>query len=217
MEKKLKVGIIGSGVVGQQLGLGFLKSGHEVKIGTRNPGKLNEWLKSAGKNASVGSISEAASFGEIIILAVSYKGVKNALDLAGKENLKGKILIDVTNPLDHSKGRPPKFAVSLGNSLGEQIQHWLPDSKVVKAFNMINAYIMINPKREEGIPDLFIAGNDEVAKKLVTGIALKWGWASVIDMGDISMSYWLETLAMTWIYFGFKYNIWTHAFKLLRK
>ena len=143
--------------------------------------------------------------------------VKNAIDLAGKENLKNKILIDVTNPLDHSQGPLPKFAVSLGNSLGEQVQNQLPETKVVKAFNTINVYIMINPKREEGIPDLFIAGNDDSAKKVVGDIALKWGWASVIDMGDISMSYWLETFAMLRIYFGFKYNTWTYAFKLLRK
>lgn len=213
----MKVGIIGSGVVGQQLGLGFLKSGHHVKIGTRDTSKLNNCLKSAGKNASVGSISEAASFGEMIVLAVSYEGVKNSIDLAGKENLKGKILIDVTNPLDHSPAGPPKFAVTLGNSLGEQIQRWLPDAKVVKAFNTINAYIMINPKREEGNPDLWIAGNDDSAKKVVSDIALKWGWVNVIDLGDIYMAYWLEAFAMIWIYFGFKHNIWTHAFKLLRK
>jgi 8-hydroxy-5-deazaflavin:NADPH oxidoreductase len=213
----MKIGIIGSGVVGQQLGLGFIKSGHQVKIGTRDTFKLKDWLLSAGSNGSVGSLSEAASFGEINVIAVSYEGVENAIKSAGIENFKNKVLIDVTNPLDHSKGAPPLFAVKIGNSLGEQVQKWLPDAKVVKAFNTISAYIMINPKREEGIPDLFIAGNDNDSKKIVSEIALGWGWASVIDLGDISMSYWLETLAMVWIYFGFKYNIWTHAFKLLRK
>ncbi|MCX6152083.1 MAG: NAD(P)-binding domain-containing protein [Ignavibacteriales bacterium] len=213
----MNVGIIGSGVVGQQLGLGFLKSGYKVKIGTRDAPKLNDWLNTAGVNASVGSFKDAASFGELIVLATSWAGIESAINLAGKENFKGKVTIDVTNPLDFSQGAPPKFAASLGNSLGEQIQRWLPDTKIVKAFNTISAFCMINPKREEGMPDLFIAGNENEAKKIVSDIAQNWGWISVIDLGEIPMAYWLETFAMLWIYYGFKYNNWTHAFKLLKK
>ncbi len=213
----MKLGIIGSGTVGQQLGLGFIRLGNDVKIGTRDTAKLNDWIKQAGTKSSAGSFEDAAKFGELVILATNWEGTFNAVNLAGKENLSGKIIIDVTNPLDFSQGPPPKIAVSPGNSGGEQIQKMLPDSKVVKAFNTVSAYIMISPKRESGEPDMFIAGNDEHAKKVVTTLAENLGWNSVIDMGDISQSYWLEALAMVWINYGFKDSNWAHAFKLLKK
>ncbi len=213
----MKIGIIGSGTVGQQLGLGFIRLGHEVKIGTRSVDKLKDWINQAGEKASTGSPAEASKFGELLVLATSWEGTEGAIKIAGKENFSGKILIDVTNPLDFSQGPPPKIAVSPGNSGGEQIQKMLPKTKVVKAFNIISAYIMIKPGREEGDPDLFIAGNDSEAKQKVTSLAEELGWKSVIDMGDLSQSYWLETLAMMWIYYGFKNNSWSHAFKLLKK
>ena len=112
---------------------------------------------------------------------------------------------------------PPKFTVTLGNSLGEQIQKQIPNAKVVKAFNTIGAHIMVTPMREEGSPDLFIAGNDDDAKKKFVSLAEQMGWENVIDFGDISQSYWLEANAMLWIHYGFKYNNWNHAFKLLKK
>ncbi len=213
----MKIGILGSGNVGQQLANGFLKTGHEVKIGTRDSSKLNDWLKDAGANAIAGSFAEAAGFGDIIILATSWAGTENAVALAGKDNFKNKIVVDVTNPLDFSQGTPPKLDSSFGKSAGERIQSWLPDSKVVKAFNTISAFIMVNPKLEEGNPDLVIAGNDSVAKKTVIDFARSFGWQNVIDIGDISQSYLLEAFAMLWIVFGFKNNHWTHAFKLLMK
>ncbi len=213
----MKIGIIGSGVVGKQLGIGLCRLGHEVKIGSREPAKLSDWTKQAGKNASAGTNEEAAKFGELIVLATGWAGTENALNLAGRENFKGKIVMDVTNPLAHSKGGPPALDASPGNSGGEKIQSWLPESKVVKAFNIISAYIMIAPPREEGDPDLFICGNDDEAKKKITEFAEQWGWKSIIDMGDISEAYWLEALAMLWIHFGFKNNVWSHAFKLLKK
>lgn len=213
----MKIGIIGSGVVGQQLGLGFIRLGHVVKIGTRDKTKLSGWQKEAGEKGTAGNFSEAANFGEIIILATSWRGTENAINLAGKENFSNKILIDVTNPLEFSVGVPPKLKSAPGESGGEKIQKILPDAKVVKAFNTINAYIMCSPKREEGLPDLFIAGNDEDAKKKVGSFAKDWGWNSIIDMGDISKAFLLEAFAQLWIEYGFKYNNWTHAFKLLKK
>ena len=213
----MKIGILGSGVVGQQLGLGFLRIGHEVMIGTRNKGKLIDWLNQAGEKASASSVEETAKFGEVVILATAWSGTKDVINSAGKENLKNKLLIDVTNPLDSAQGPPPKLASSYGNSGGEQVQKWLPDTNVVKAFNIVNAYIMINPSRAEGDPDLFIAGNNDESKKRVTTFAEQLGWKSVIDIGDLSHAYWLETLAMLWIYYGFKTNTWAHAFKLLKK
>jgi predicted dinucleotide-binding enzyme len=213
----MKVGILGSGTVGKQIGLGFLNSDNKVKLGTRDNNKLNDWLQSAGPNASVGSFKEAASFGDIIVIATLWGGTENAIKLAGIDNFKNKIVIDITNPLDFSNGVPPKFTATYDNSAGEQIQRWLPESMVVKAFNSVSAAIMINPKLEEGNPDLLIAGNNQGAKKKVIEIAQSFGWQNVIDMGDIKHSFWLEAFAMLWIEFGFKYNHWTHAFKLLYK
>jgi 8-hydroxy-5-deazaflavin:NADPH oxidoreductase len=209
--------ILGSGDVAQQLGFGFLKLGHTVKLGTRSSGKLADWKSKAGNDASIGTFEEAAQFGEIILLATLWVGTEDAIRLAGPKNFDGKIVVDVTNPLDFTQGVPPRFSATPGNSGGERVQKWLPKAKVVKAFNTISAYIMCNPKREEGVPDLFIAGNDPLAKKEIAGFAEKWGWASVVDMGNIAQSIWLETFAMLWIHYGFKYNNWTHAFKLLRK
>jgi predicted dinucleotide-binding enzyme len=215
---KEKIGILGSGIVGQTLAGGFLRIGCEVKVGTRDVSKLKEWLaKLNNPKASIGSFGEAASFGNVIVLAVHGVAAKNAIDLAGKNNFKGKIVVDVTNPLDFSGGPPPKFAVTLGNSLGEQIQKHIPDGKVVKAFNIVNCQVMINPGREEGMPTMFTASEHDDAKKWVSELAKEWGWDECIDIGGIEAAYWLEALTMLWVQWGFKYNQWTHAFKLLKK
>jgi 8-hydroxy-5-deazaflavin:NADPH oxidoreductase len=213
----MNIGILGSGMVGKELGLGLIRLGHSVKIGTRDKSKLDEWLQSAGGNASVGSFREAAEFGEIIFLCTFWGGTQNAIELAGKENFRSKTVIDVTNPLDFSGGMPPKFAAQPGRSGGEIIQETLKDAKVVKAFNIINAYTMIKPDLEDGKADLFICGNDNSAKAEVIKIAEAWGWENVIDMGDISESYWLESLTMLWVHYGVKFQSWGHAFKLLKK
>lgn len=213
----MEIGILGSGIVGTQLALGFLKLGYEIKMGTRDISKLDSWVKEAGTNASIGSFEDAAKFGELIVIATSWLGAKNAIELAGKENFSNKTVIDVTNPLGKLEGGMPAFDASPGNSAGERIQNWLPEAKIVKAFNTVNAHTMWNPKREEGDPDLFIAGNNENAKNEVSSIAKKWGWKRIIDMGDISKSIWLESLAMFWINYLFKYKVNTHAFKLLLK
>lgn len=212
-----KVGIIGSGLVGQQLSMGFLKLDYEVKIGTRDPEKLKDWVNKAGKNASVGSFKEAAKFGDLIVLCTLWVGVENAINLAGKENFVNKIVIDVTNPLIFEKeGEPPKLALGYPDSAGATIQKWLPNSKVVKAFNIVTANYMTNPNLKDGKPDMFIAGNDANAKKIVSEIASKFGWP-VTDLGKIEQAYLLEAIAMTWIRYGFLNNHWTHAFKLLKK
>jgi 8-hydroxy-5-deazaflavin:NADPH oxidoreductase len=213
----MNVGILGSGVVAQQLGLGFGQLGHAVKLGTRDASKLKEWQSGAGPKASVGSFQEAAAFGELVVLATLGTAAENAIRLAGPENFAGKVVIDTTNPLDFSHGMPPRLAASAGDSLGERVQKWLPKARVVKAFNTINAHIMCKARREQGVPDLFIAGNDESAKKTVSQFAGKWGWGQVIDLGGIEQAYLLEAFAMLWIAYGAKHNNWTHAFKLLVK
>jgi 8-hydroxy-5-deazaflavin:NADPH oxidoreductase len=213
----VKVGVLGSGPVGQSLGSGFIRSGYEVKIGTRDPKKLAQWLRGAGEGASVGSFEDAARFGDLLVLGTKWTGTENAVRLAGKGNFSGKVLIDVTNPLVFDKvGEPPKLGVGFPDSAGQTVQRWLPDAKVVKAFNIITASKMAAPVFEDGGADMIIAGDDGSAKKTVTGILSGWGWG-VIDVGGIEQAYIPEAVAMLWIRYGFMTNTWTHAFKLLKK
>lgn len=212
-----KVGIIGSGMVGQSLGNGFIKSGYEVKVGSRDPSKLNEWLSKAGERASVGSFKDAAKFGDIIVIATKWTGTKEAIKLTGKRYFTGKVVIDVTNPLLFEKeGEAPIPALTYPKSAGLTVQKWLPKAKVVKAFNTVNASYMANPKLEEGTGDIFIAGNDMEAKQAVKDIASGWGW-TVNDIGNINQAYLIESLAMLYIRYAFLNNNWAIAFKLLKK
>lgn len=212
----MKIGILGSGNVAKVLGNGLLAKGHEVKLGSRTPEKLNEWLEKAQNNASIGTFSEVAEFGEVIFLCTLGNAVQDAITLSGIEKFSNKVIIDVTNPLDFSQGLPPKFTATIGNSLGEEIQRLIPEAHVVKAFNTISVNIMVNPKLEEGTPTLLISGNNSDAKKTVTTIAEDFGW-EVEDLGGIEQAFLIEAQAMLWISYGFKNNHWTHAFKLLKK
>lgn len=214
----MRIGILGTGDVGQVLGTGFVNLGYEVKMGSRNPNqeKVKNWIKKIGANAFAGTFAEAAAFGDIIVLATSWAGTENAIKLAGPENFSGKVVIDVTNPLDFSNGIPPKLAVGHNDSAGEKIQRWLPDAHVVKAFNTVGNPHMVNPKFPDGQPDMFICGNDTQAKQTVTEILKMFGWP-VIDIGGIEGARYLEPLSMIWILYFFKTNSGNHAFKLLRK
>lgn len=213
----MKIGILGTGVVGQSLGLGFAGRGHDVMMGTRDPGggKLGDWLAKAGGRARAGTFAEAAAFGELVVLATAWSGTENALRLAGAGNLEGKVVIDVTNPLDFSAGAP-RLALGFSDSGGEQVQRWLPGAKVVKAFNIITAGEMVDPDFPCGPPTMFICGNDEGARQAVSGICADFGW-EVVDTGGIEGARLLEPLAMLWITHGIRSGAWTHAFKLLRK
>jgi hypothetical protein len=214
----MNIGILGSGTVGQTLAKGFLNLGHTVTVGTRNEAKLFEWKKRMNNDRlHTGSFAGAAAFGEVLVLATHGLAAVSAIDLAGAEHFNGKVVVDVTNPLDSSQGPPPKFAATLGNSLGEQIQRRIPAARVVKAFNIVNCNIMINARLQEGAADMFMAGNDPAAKEWVAELARAWGWNACHDLGTIQESYWLEALAMIWIKFGSARNHWTHAFKLLMK
>ncbi|HEX6067491.1 MAG TPA: NADPH-dependent F420 reductase [Nitrososphaera sp.] len=211
----MKIGIIGSGDVGKKLGDSFVDLGHSVKIGTRDSGKLAEWASKHGTRASAGSFSDAAKFGDIVVIATSWAGTPSAIEMAGTENMAGKVVIDVTNPLDFST-MPPKLAVGNTDSAGETVQRLLPEAKVVKAFNIVGNPHMYKPKFEEGRPTMFICGNDDSAKKMVTDLLTAFGWES-IDIGGIEGSRLLEPLAMLWITYYFRTNTGNHAFKLLRK
>lgn len=213
----MNIGIIGSGAVGQQLAQDLIKHGHNVTIGTRDASKLSEF-SSLHPKVNLASNADAAHFGEMILLATHWDGTQNAITLADPKNLAGKIVVDITNPLDFSSGQPA-LAIGFSTSAGEQVQAWLPESFVVKALNIITAPAMLNPKTYTGNdPDMFIAGNDQAAKKTVQDFLEGVGWG-VVDLGDISKSRLIEPLAMIWITVGFNSG-WTksnHAFQMLNK
>ena len=214
----MRVGILGSGDVGRVIGAGFAELGHQVKIASRDPSqeKIQSWVKKTGANASAGTFSEAAAFGELAVLATLWDGTEAAIRLAEPKNLAAKVVIDATNPLDFSKGVPPTLAVGHADSGGEQVQRWLPQSRVVKAFNIVGNPHMFKPQFPGGPPDMFICGNDEGAKQTVTELLKAFGWP-VIDIGGIEASRLLEPLALLWISYFFKTKSLGHAFKLLRK
>jgi len=213
----MRIGVLGTGDVGRVLGVGFAALGHEVKIGSRSPQqeKVREWLKKAGPKASAGTFAEAAAFGDIVVLATLWTGTENVVKLAGQKNLAGKVVIDTTNPLDFSAGTP-RLSVGHTDSAGETVQRWLPQAKVVKAFNHVGNAHMVNPQFPGGPPTMFICGNDGGAKKTVAGLLEAFGWPAV-DIGGIEGSRYLEPLAMLWIIYGVGTNSWNHAFRLLQK
>jgi predicted dinucleotide-binding enzyme len=212
----MKIGVIGSGDVGQTLASGFLKHGHEVIIGTRESGKLADWAK-ANPKGRVGNFAETARFAEVVVLAVKGSVASAALRGAGAENLAGKVVIDATNPIADA---PPvngvlKFFTTLDDSLFEQLQREFPAAKLVKAFNSVGAGRMVDPKFAGGKPTMFIAGNDDAAKQTVSSILDQFGWETA-DMGKAESARAIEPLCMLWCIPGFAKNEWSHAFKLLK-
>ena len=213
----MKVGVIGSGVVGQTLAAGFLKHGHEVAIGTRDPAKLKDW-QAKNKGASVKSFAEAAAFGDVVVLAVAGDAALDALKQVGAAALKGKTVIDACNPIG---GGPPvngvlSFFTTYKESLMERLQKAYPEAHFVKAFNSVGNGQMINPHFPGGRPTMFICGNDKVAKTTVARILDQFGWDTE-DMGAIEAARPIEALCMLWCIPGIGKNDWSpHAFKLLR-
>ncbi len=212
----MKVGILGSGDVAKALAGGFLLHGHDVMLGTRAPSKLADWAAKDPK-AGVGSFSEAAGFGELVVLAVKGAVAADALRAAGAVNLAGKPLIDATNPIADA---PPsngvlKFFTNLDESLMERLQREFEDVRFVKAFSSVGHACMVNPQFEGGKPTMFICGNDDAAKKIVSEILDQFGWETA-DMGKAEAARAIEPLCMLWCIPGFLHNEWVHAFKLLR-
>jgi predicted dinucleotide-binding enzyme len=215
--RQMKVGIIGSGVVGQTLAAGFLKHGHQVEIGTRDPAKLKDW-SAKNPGAAVKSFAEAAAFGDLVVLAVGGEVAQQALTLIGSSALQGKTVIDACNPIG---GGPPvngvlSFFTPQNQSLMEQLQKAYPSAHFVKAFNSVGSGQMVNPEFASGRPTMFICGNDKDAKKTVTQILDQFGWDTE-DMGAIEAARPIEALCMLWCIPGIGKNDWSpHAFKLLR-
>ena len=197
----MRIGILGSGRVGQALGKKLVEIGHEVMLGTRDPEKLKDWKSQVGENGHTGSLSEAATFGEILFSAFPGSATLNALAQAGEANLNGKVLIDVSNSLIRSEGKPTTMFVSNTDSVAEQIQRAYPQVKVVKTLNTLGVGVMVNPRQlADGDHDIFISGNDAEAKaqvvQLLTG---EFGWRRVTDLGDITTARGAEMYMMLWI------------------
>ncbi len=213
----MRVGVIGSGNVGQTLAAGFVRHGHETMIGTREPAKLSDWLK-ANPTAKVGSFSETAALGEVVVLAVKGSIAAEVLRAAGARNLEGKLVIDACNPIADA---PPvngvlQFFTKTNDSLMEQLQKEFPGAHFVKAFNSVGAPRMVNPEYKAGKPTMFICGNDDGAKAAAAKILDQFGWETA-DMGKVEAARAIEPLCMLWCILGFTKNEWTHAFKLLRQ
>jgi len=211
----INVGVLGSGDVGKAFARGFAGVGHQVRIGSRSPEKLSDFAKET-KGVSAGTFEEAAAFGDVIALATLGTATEEAIRLAGAKNFDGKVVIDATNPLDFSGGMPPRLFVGHTDSLGERVQRWLPNARVVKAFNTVGNGFFVNPDLPNGPPDMFICGNDGDAKRIVAQICTHWGWG-VVELGAIESSRHLEPMCMVWVLHGALSGSWTHAFKMLHK
>jgi hypothetical protein len=198
----MNIGILGTGMVGSAIGTKLVQLGHSVKMGSRtaNNEKAAAWVKTGGANASQGTFADAAAFGEILFNCTSGSGSADALKAAGATNLKGKILVDISNPLDFSKGMPPSLFVCNTDSLAEQLQRAFPYVRVVKTLNTVNCNVMVNPSLVPGDHDMFVCGNDAAAKTEVTKILKDWfGWKSVVDLGDLTGARAQEMLVMIWV------------------
>ena len=185
----MRIGILGTGVVGKTLGAKLTKLGHDVRMGSRSSGgeKARAWIKEAGGKSSEGTFADASAHAEIVFNCTSGMASLEALRAAGAKNLEGKTLIDVANPLDFSKGMPPTLSVCNTDSLGEQIQRAFPTAHVVKSLNTVSANVMVNPSIIPGVHDMFVSGNDAKAKaQVIDLLKTGFGWKEVIDLGDIT-------------------------------
>ncbi len=200
----MDIGILGSGVVGQALARGLARHGHEVRIGTR---------KAAVEDLPVGPPQDVAENAEMVFLSVlGTAAVEVAEDV--REQLRGKILVDTTNPLDLSTGRPGLF-VGHTDSLGEQVQRAVPEAHVVKAYNTVGNALMVDPDLPGGPPSMFIGGDSDEAKLAVSALLESTGW-DVVDLGGIEASRYLEPMCIAWVLHGARTGTWNHAFRLLR-
>ncbi len=198
----MKIGVLGTGMVGETIASKLIALKHSVIMGSRtvdNP-KAVAWVKKNGENAAQGTFTDAAAFAEIIFNCTSGVGSIDALKQAGEKNLNAKICVDISNPLDFSKGMPPSLTICNTDSLGEQIQRTFPETKVIKTLNTVNCKVMVDPALVPGVHDMLLCGNDDDAKKKVTEILQKWfGWKSVIDIGDITGARVTEMYVPLWV------------------
>ncbi|MFN8280635.1 MAG: NAD(P)-binding domain-containing protein [Saprospiraceae bacterium] len=212
----MKIGILGSGVVGVTLANGFIKKNYSVMIGTNSVEKIQDLRTKTGMNAAVGNFEETAAWADLIVLATKGNGSVQALKLCRASDLKGKTIIDTTNPIADA---PPedgvlRFYTDLHHSQMEILQNNFPDAHFVKAFNSVGSALMVDPDLAGGKPTMFICGNNPDSKLQVSEILEMFGWETQ-DMGSVKAARAIEPLCMLWCIRGFRDNQWMHAFKLL--
>ena len=211
----MKIGMLGTGMVGETLGTKFVQLGHEVKMGSRsaNNETAAKWAGKNGAKASTGTFADAAAFGEISFLCLKGDAELDVVRSVGPGPFGSNIVVDVSNPLDFSHGMPPSLAICNTNSLGEEVQKALPPAKVVKTLNIVNCEVMVDPGKAGEQPTMFICGNDAAAKTKITTLLKSLGWTDIIDLGDITKSRATEMLLPVWlslmqtlghVHFGFK-------------
>jgi predicted dinucleotide-binding enzyme len=199
----MHIGVFGTGTVGQTLAQALVDRGHEVRMGSRAAGneKAVAWAEHAGPLASEGSFQDAAAFGELAINATAGAASLEVLEAAGAEQLAGKVLLDVSNPLDFSQGMPPRLTVCNDDSLAEQLQRAFPEVRVVKALNTVTAAVMVQPDLVPGRHTMFMCGDDAAAKEQVGVLLAELGWTdgSVLDLGDITAARGMEMYLPLWL------------------
>jgi predicted dinucleotide-binding enzyme len=218
MDAFKKIGVIGSGMVGQVLADGLIKHGYEVLRGTREPRKLDEWKRAAGARAQVGSFADAARFGDAVFLCVKGSAAEQAIDLAGPAALADKLVVDTSNPIAEA---PPTHGVlqyftGPNESLMERLQRRAPKARFVKAFSCVGNAMMVNPSLPGGPPTMFICGDHSGAKEQVRALLTRFGWETE-DLGAVEAARAIEPLCMLWCIPGLTQQRWSHAFKLLKK
>ncbi len=215
----MRVGVLGTGMVGQGQASRLVSLGHEVMMGSRAAGneKAVAWASGASPRASEGTFADAAAFGEMVVNATNGEGSIEALAAAGAGNLAGKVLVDISNPLDHSGGFPPRLFVCNTDSLGEQIQRAFPEARVVKTMNTVNINVQVDPSVIPGRHTMFLCGNDDAAKADVRALLLSYGWPDedVMDLGDITGSRAMEMNIAMWLRAASTLNNWGINIKIV--
>ena len=199
----MRVAVLGTGAVGRTIADKLLALGHEVTMGSRSAGgeTLAEWLAVAGEGAKGATFAEAAAGAELIFNCTAGAASMEALGATGAENLVGKTLVDVSNPLDFSQGMPPTLTVCNDDSLGERIQATFPEVRVVKALNTVTSAVMVDPGRLQGEHSIFVCGEDEAAKAQVRALLEAFGWPtdSIVDLGGIAAARGTEMYLSLWL------------------
>ena len=216
----MKIAVFGTGSVGETLGSKLIELGHEVKMGSRtaNNEKALAWVKKAGPKASTGTFADAAKGADLIVNATLGSGTIEAFKMAGADHSAGKVVLDLSNPLDFSKGFPPSLFISNTDSLGEALQREFPKAKVVKALNTMAATLMVNPRQLPDSHHTFVAGNDAGAKDVVKSLLQSFGWKAeeVIDVGDITGARATESYLPIWLRLYGALKVGTFNVKIVR-
>ncbi len=213
----MKVGVIGSGRVGEVLSNGFIAHGHSVMRASRDPSKLEAWRRGAGGDASVGSLAATAEWAQTLVLAVKGSGAEEAVRLCGLDAVAGKTILDATNPIAEA---PPehgliRFFTGPDESLMERLQRLAPEAHFVKCFSSVGAALMVDPDLPGGRPSMFICGDDDGAKAEARAILDDFGWDTE-DLGVAAAARAIEPLTILWCIPGFLHGDWVHAYKVLR-